>query len=198
MIYTDNYYSFKIRPGGSTRNSADPGRVEEKTGKEKTRRVDQARSGQKPGCNSLTFVFFFIKTTSFWFFLKKRIDSGDPVTLSKLETRNLDRISYQVGSKNYNNYYNHSFKMIVFFLWFLSVSVCGRIIYIFIITDTLSMIWIMTWRIYAAGKCMIMPQINRSINQGLGTLGWGFLKLYPLSFEILSFFFFLLYWFMVR
>jgi hypothetical protein len=35
------WYSFKIRPGGSTRDPADPGlesgRVEEKTGKEKTR-----------------------------------------------------------------------------------------------------------------------------------------------------------------
>ena len=110
MIYTDNYYSFKIRPGGSTRNSADPGRVEEKTRKGKTRRVDQARSGQKPGCNSLTFVFFFLSKPRH-FDLKKKNNSGDPVTLSKLETRVLDRI----GSKNYDNYFYHSFKMIFFF-----------------------------------------------------------------------------------
>jgi hypothetical protein len=41
----------------------DPGleldRVEEKTGKEKTR-CDPARPGQKPGCNPLTF-FFLLK-----------------------------------------------------------------------------------------------------------------------------------------
>jgi hypothetical protein len=40
----------------------DPGleldRVEEKTEKEKTR-CDPARPGQKPGCNPLTFFFFY-------------------------------------------------------------------------------------------------------------------------------------------
>jgi hypothetical protein len=43
----------------------EPGRVEEKMGKEKTR-YDPARSGQKSGCNPLTFVFvFFTKITPF-------------------------------------------------------------------------------------------------------------------------------------
>lgn len=87
------------------------------------------------------------------------------MTLLKLKTWVLDRVGYQIRSKIYDNYSYHSFKMFFFFWWFLSVSVCGRIIYIFTITDTLSMIWIMTWRIYAAGKCMIMPLIDRSIDR---------------------------------
>jgi len=71
---------------------ADPGlelgRVEEKTGKGKTR-CDPARPGQKLGCNPL--AFFFTKTMSFYFYCFKKIDPGDPV-----KTRNpsleLDRV----------------------------------------------------------------------------------------------------------
>jgi hypothetical protein len=64
-------HSFKTWPGGLTWDPADPGLkpgwVEEKTKKEKTRcePADRARLGQKLGCNPLTFVFFFTKTTSF-------------------------------------------------------------------------------------------------------------------------------------
>jgi hypothetical protein len=47
---------------------------------------DPARSGQKLGCNPLTFIL----TMSFWFFL--RIDPDDPVTRSKPDTRVLDRV----------------------------------------------------------------------------------------------------------
>jgi len=66
-------HSFKTRPGGSTRDPADPGlepgRVEEKTGKEKIRcePADPARPGQKLSCNPLTFVFL-LKRRRFDFF----------------------------------------------------------------------------------------------------------------------------------
>jgi hypothetical protein len=43
-------------------------RLKKKQGKEKTgvtQRAEPARHGQKLGCNPLTFVFFFTKTTSF-------------------------------------------------------------------------------------------------------------------------------------
>jgi hypothetical protein len=59
------------------------GRVEEKTRKEKTRRVDLARPGQKPGCNLLTF-FFLLKQRNFD--LKKKIDPNDPI---KIQNPNL-------------------------------------------------------------------------------------------------------------
>jgi len=38
--------------------------------------ADPVRSGQKLDCNSLTFVFFFTKTTSFWF--KKKLTRSKP------------------------------------------------------------------------------------------------------------------------
>jgi hypothetical protein len=49
------------------------GQVEEKTGEEKTRcdPADPARPGQKPGCNTLTFVFFLLNQRCFDFFKKK-------------------------------------------------------------------------------------------------------------------------------
>jgi hypothetical protein len=59
-----------------------PGRVEEKTGKEKTR-CDPARPGKKPGCNPLTFVFFFLLKRHRFNFFKKKIDLNDSVTQSK-------------------------------------------------------------------------------------------------------------------
>jgi len=59
------------------------GRVEEKTRKEKTRRVDLARPGQKPGCNLLIF-FFLLKQRNFD--LKKKIDPNDPI---KIQNPNL-------------------------------------------------------------------------------------------------------------
>jgi len=91
-------HSFEIRPSGSIWDPVDPGlepdRVEEKNRKRKNSvwpgdPVDPARSG----CNPLTFVFSFTKITSFW--LKKRIDPGDPV-----KTRN--RVLNRAESKNYN------------------------------------------------------------------------------------------------
>ena len=57
--------------------------------------VDLTRPGQKPGCNPLTFVFF---TKPRRFDLKKRIDPGNPVTMSKPKTRTLDR----ARSENYS------------------------------------------------------------------------------------------------
>jgi len=52
-----------------------------KRGKTQCDLVDSTRPGQKPDCNLLTFVFYFTKTTSFWFKKKKnwpgRLD--DPV-----------------------------------------------------------------------------------------------------------------------
>jgi hypothetical protein len=65
--------------------------------------------GQKPGCSQLTFVFFFTKTTLFWF--KKKLTrttwwSGQNlVTRSKPGTRVLD----MSGSENYGYFF--------FFLW---------------------------------------------------------------------------------
>ena len=52
------------------------------------------------GCNPLTFVLFFTKTMLFWF-KKKRIDPGDPMTQSKPGARALDRAGYRARSKNY-------------------------------------------------------------------------------------------------
>jgi hypothetical protein len=45
----------------------EPSRVEEKAGEEKTW-CDPARPGQKPGYNSLTFVYFLLKQRCFDFF----------------------------------------------------------------------------------------------------------------------------------
>ena len=68
----------------------EPGRVKEKI---------EEGSGQKPGYNTLTFVFFFLlKRRRFDFF--KKIDPDDPVTRSKPGTRVLNR----TGSKNYGLY----------------------------------------------------------------------------------------------
>jgi len=54
-------HSFETRPGGSTRDLADPGlepgRVKEKIRERKTRCDLAGWPGQKPGCNMLTFVF---------------------------------------------------------------------------------------------------------------------------------------------
>jgi hypothetical protein len=67
---------------------ADPGlelgRVEEKTGKGKTR-CDPARPGQKLGCNPLTF--FLLKRCRFIFIVLKKLTRA---TLSKLEIRVLN------------------------------------------------------------------------------------------------------------
>jgi hypothetical protein len=68
------------------------GRVEEKTRKEKTRRVDLARPGQKPGCNLLTF-FFLLKQRNFD--LKKKLTR---MTRSKPRIQAL----YWIKSKNYD------------------------------------------------------------------------------------------------
>jgi hypothetical protein len=60
------HHNFETWLDGSTRDPANPelesGRVEEKIGKEKIRYnvVDPARPGQKLGCNSLTFDYFFL------------------------------------------------------------------------------------------------------------------------------------------
>jgi hypothetical protein len=60
-----------------------------------TWRVDPARPDQKPGCNPLTFVFFFLLKRRHFNFFKN--DSDDLVTQSKPKTRALDR----AGSENY-------------------------------------------------------------------------------------------------
>jgi hypothetical protein len=84
------------RPGGSTRDPADPGpepgRVDEKTGEGKTWRVDPA----DPVTNLLTFVFFvffLLKRRRFDFFFKEltRPTRSNPVTRPKPGTRALDR-----------------------------------------------------------------------------------------------------------
>jgi hypothetical protein len=86
-----------LKPG-STQDQADPGlesgRVEEKTGEEKTRYDLATRS--KTRLQPVDFFFFLLKQRRFDF-LKKQIDMDDPVTWSKSGTRALDR----AGSKNY-------------------------------------------------------------------------------------------------
>jgi len=62
-------YSFETQLGLMD-PELEPGRVEEKIGWKKTR-CDPVRPDQKPSYNLLTFIFF-IKTTSFWFFYKKK------------------------------------------------------------------------------------------------------------------------------
>jgi hypothetical protein len=61
-------HSFEIRPGQVGRPGTWPSwgwnraRLKKKIGEGKTRcdSVDLTRPGQKPGCNPLTFVFFFL------------------------------------------------------------------------------------------------------------------------------------------
>jgi hypothetical protein len=143
-------------------------------------------------------LFFFLLKRRYFDFFFKKIDSDDLVTLLKLKTWVLDRVGYQIRSKIYDNYSYHSFKMFFFFL-VVPFGICVRKNNIYFYNHR--------YLVYDMNHdmknicCRKMHDYatNRSIDRsGLGTLGWGFLKLYPLSFEILSFFFFLLYWFMVR
>jgi len=81
-----------LKPGlvGRLRVGIGPGL--KKIRKRKTR-SDPAK---KPFTIRCFLFFFFIKTTSFWF-KKKKIDPGDPVTRSKPETWTLNRVEF----KNY-------------------------------------------------------------------------------------------------
>jgi hypothetical protein len=87
------YHSFKTRPGGSTWNPGlKPGRVEEKTGEEKTQ-CDPVKN-----LVASRWLLFLLKRRRFD--LKKKIDPDDSVNRSKPGTRALD----QTGSKNYDIY----------------------------------------------------------------------------------------------
>jgi hypothetical protein len=88
--------SFKIQPGPTGWPGA---RDWNQAGlKKKQGKKNPVWPGQKSGCNPLSFIYFFNKTTSFLFFLKKRIDPSDPVTRLKHGTRALNR----AGSKYYD------------------------------------------------------------------------------------------------
>ena len=92
-------HSFETRPGPAGRPGTRLTRgrnragLTKKRGKEKpgvTRRVDPV-TRQDPVTNPLTFVFFFTKTTSFWFIFFKELTRPNPVTRPKPGTRALDR-----------------------------------------------------------------------------------------------------------
>jgi hypothetical protein len=85
-------HSFETRPDESIRDPANPGLepgwVEEKIEKEKTRYdpVDPARPGQKSGCNPLTFFLLKQLTRTTW---------------SKPRTRFLDQVGHRNEFENY-------------------------------------------------------------------------------------------------
>jgi hypothetical protein len=91
-------YSFETRPGPPGRPGTGPTRGWNRAGWRKNRvKKNPVWPGQKPGCNPLTFVFLLKR---YRFDLKKRIDTGDPVTRSKPETRTLNLEPSRI-KKNY-------------------------------------------------------------------------------------------------
>ena len=74
--------------------------------------VDPVKPDQKLCCNSLTMFKFFIKTISFWFIKKIKVDSGNPMTWSILVTRALGWVDHQTRFKNtaYNGWQTSTFR----------------------------------------------------------------------------------------
>jgi len=115
------------------------------------------------------------------------MNSDDPMILSKFKTWILNQVGHWMRSKNYDNYYNHSFKMIFFGVVPFGFCEQKNNIYFY---NHRYLVYDMNHDMKnICCRKMIMPLINRSINQGLGTLGWGSWNFIPFPSRFSAFFF---------